>query len=67
MKVDTNDFSIISLELVEDRFQGCSSSASYIQKVSLQHRHVLHHLNVGGDCKEHTDEEVINEDWDFFY
>lgn len=49
VKIDADDFGIIGLKFVNYFFQRSSSAASDIEKVSFQHGHVLHHLDVSGD------------------
>lgn len=66
VEIDADDFSVVGFECGYDFFEWGAGAASDIEEVVFEHGHVMKHCNVGGDGEECADEEVVDEDGDFF-
>lgn len=66
MQVNAYNLGVVGLELINNFFEWGAGATSYIEEVSLEHGHVIDHLHVGDDGEECADEEVVDENWQFF-
>jgi hypothetical protein len=62
--VHTDDLGVLRLEVGDDGLERGACAAANIEKVASQFGHVGSHDQMGGDCEEFTDEDIVEESFE---